>query len=318
MWDEALQMWVPLPLTSVLSIVATARNQETNTVLRGPSQNVLNLNNGTFVDGFFSFFFQVSDTELEGDPELVDQETHQFAFAITLTNGTKTTISVNLYCYAAPAVEMTVPGNIGRALGVLRNFVNESDPVTVTDELLSSFYQRGLYHCNEVAEYYVRDFTPAQQLIGPLIANQAWVALPGAVNDIFFTYLGTNPLEQKDFNYLQNRQLPVAVVQPSTPLNYIQWGRKLFFDPPPNAAAVAETPYPWVRAYAAPPPFRLYGADLIPDQFLDVPALWAAAEWFVSPYGNKPAQAKGFIELFNERIVSFQKYYDSRYDRSRS
>lgn len=315
-WDEALQQFVPLPLAEVSSIVCTARNEETNTLIRGLNQNVFNANNGTYVTGYFSFFFQVADTTLEGDPELVDQETHQFSFTITLTNGTKTTLAATLYVFAKPAVDMAVPGNVGRVISVLRSFINESDPMVVTDELLTTYIQRGLFHCNEIANYYMRDFTPAQQLIGPLVANEQNVALPGSVNEILFVYLGTNPLDQKDWQYLQNRQLPVAQPQPGTPQNYIQWKRSLAFDPSPDAAAVAATPYPWVRAYTAPPPFRLYGADLIPDQFLDVPCLWAAAEWYTGPYGGqKTATAKGYVELFNERIGPFKAYYDGRYSR---
>lgn len=316
MWDEDLQQWVPLPLSAVQSITCTARNEGDNAIVNSRNaQNILNLNNGTFETGFFSFFFQPADTAIVGDAELVDQETHQFAFTILLNNGTKTTIAATVYCFAAPAVEMTAPGNVGRVIQILRNMVNESDPVTVTDELLTTYIQRGANACSERARYYTRDFTPAQQLIGPLVAGQPDYALPGNVNEVLLAYLGTNPLQQKDFLYLQQRQLPVLEVQSGTPTSYILWSRRIYFDPPPNAAAVAATPYPWLRCWTAPPPFRLYGLDQIPLEFEDVPCYWAAAEWYSGPYGRNPALAKTYMDLFNARIGPFVAYYSERLGR---
>lgn len=312
-WDEAAQQWVPLPLTAVQSIVCTARNEGDNAIVNSRSaQDVFNTNEGTFVTGFFSFFFQPADTALIGSAALVDQETHQFAFTITLTNGTKTTISVSLYCFAAPAVSMTVPGNVGRVLQVLRNYLNESDPCTVTDELLTTYYQRGMQATNERTKYCVKDYTPADQVVGPLVAGTPNYDLPAAVNEILFAYAGTQNLTQNDFKYLMSRQVPVAVVETGTPNAYIQFGRQVYLDPPPNAAAAAATPYLWLRCWVDPPPLRLYGPYLLPSQFYDVPALWAAAEWMTSPYGNKPAVAKGYLDLFNARVGAMAEYYSGR------
>lgn len=312
-WDTATSRWIPCPLASVSSITTTARNEGTDAIVNSRNnQNVLNANNGTFVTGAFSFFFQANDTALVGAATEVDQESHQFRFTITLTDGTITTISVTLDCLARPAVSMPEPANIGAILGVFRNFINENNPNTVADALLYGYLQRGLAATNERTKYCVKDYLPADQDIGPLVADTADVDLPGAVNEILFVYLGTNPLTQQSFEYLQKRQIPVGVVESNTPKNYIQWGRKLYFDPPPNSAAVAATEYPWVRAWIKPPPFRLYGPYLLPEQWWDVACYWAAAEWYGGPYGNKSDLMKNNMVLFEARVGPMAEYYKSR------
>lgn len=303
----------PILLSEVSSVRTTARNESTGEIVNSrDNQNMLNANNGVVTDGFFSFFFQPDDTTFVGDVDTTDQETHDFRVTFTLTDGTVSIVQWLLTCWAKPAIEMTVQKNIGRMISDLRNLINESDPTAIPDFVLYDYIQRGLYAVNAVTNYCKKNYTPAEQLIGPLIADQSEVAMPDELLSILLVYLGTNKMNAISFETLQERQVPFFVAQPGTPKNYVEWGREIYFDPAPDAAAVAATPYPYVRGVIAPPPFRLYGPYLLPTQYWSVPLWHAAWQWFSGPLTARKELAAAQQALYVDGVKSMAENYAGR------
>lgn len=291
----------------VASVVCTARNQATNAIVNSRNaQNVLGVNGGSFVDGEFLQFFSASDTGLIGTALTTPRETHVFQFTLALDNGDIITWEYSLNCLARPAVAMNVATDLDHYRQLWRIETNEMDANVPTNDWIDNAFQDGAQAVNAVLRYCFADIEitlvagTADYDLDPDFQAPLWGAWNGA--DL--------PLSDQD--YLRRRG-EWWIGQPvGPPEKYVIWQDKVIVIPTPTQAAVDTDPILLLRAYSAPPSVRLNGFAQLPEEYKELPRLYAALKWYSGPMGNSPAVAQQYMALWKDRLAQAVSDYSKR------
>lgn len=291
----------------VASILCTARNQATNAIINSRNaQSVLNVNGGTFADGELVMFFAIADTSLVGNALTTPRETHVFQFTITLDNGDIITWEYSLDCLARPAVAMNTPADLDHYRQLWRIETNEMDPNVPTNDWLDNVFQDGLQAVNAALRYHFTDLEIT------LVAGQSEYDNDSTFQAFLWAAWNDVDIPLVDQDYLRRRGKWWLGEQPGTPQKVMFWQDQVIVVPAPTQAVVDADDTLVVRAYTAPAPVRLNGFAQLPDEYKELPRLYAALKWYSGPMGNNPAVAGSYMALWKERLAQAVQDYAKR------
>lgn len=296
-----------VPEADVSQIVCTARNLNTNTIIGSRNaQDVFNANDGTYADGQFTFALQPSDTAIAGSALTTDRETHAFQFTFTLTDGTVGTLSLMVECLARPATALNEAADLGYLRQRFRIMINQTNSLVPDDDWIDLTLQDGITATNARLKYSYEDLEVT------LVAGTAEYDLPSNyINSLWHSWSGEEQYEA-DQDQLRRRNYWWRTQPEGTPEKYAIWKQKLIVIPTPNAAAVAKDDTYLIRAYTTPPAFRLSGMSQLSREHWEIPMFFAASQWYGGPGGNRPATAKFYWELWDQRSKEAMGAYEKR------